>query len=158
MGDEGLLDNGIHAQLVAPAPAGRFFAALALATALALVIAVGERMFFVSESIDDLFVGRDLPPRAGPELAAMRLESLERRVAALERQLLQFTIEGQHGDKLLPHQLASVDRLLEGGLISWDHAAQRKRELIEQAGYEAIDVTTMGASVPDFIYVMPSVE
>lgn len=37
----------------------------------------------------------DLPPHTGPELVQMRLDSLERRVAALERLALQFQLEAR---------------------------------------------------------------
>ena len=108
--------------------------------------------------IDKLFAGRDLPPHTSSELVATRVDSLERRVAALE-QLLALHVGGelQASDALLPHRLASVDRLLDAGLITWEHAHQRKRDLIERAGYEALDVTVNGGK-PDFVYVMRGTE
>jgi hypothetical protein len=89
----------------------------------------------MSGSIDDLFAERDLPPLPGPELAAMRVDSLERRVAALERYVLQLQLEWQVGDKvaMLRHRLASIDRLHQDGLISAEHAARRKEELRAEA-------------------------
>lgn len=53
----------------------------------------------------------DVPPDTGPELAAMRIDSIEQRIANLERQIQQQSMPDE------PQRLATEERLSIGLLV-----------------------------------------
>lgn len=90
----------------------------------------------------DVFDDRDLPPLTGPQLQAMRIDMLERRVASLEARILHASFLDQQAweQNMLQHRLLSVDRLADAGLITREHAERRKLQLQREAQVEHVEV------------------